>query len=97
MIPPRVAIDNPGKVDNIVLMGSVAQNLREVVYFQKVTKPVLYAQQVLDRNHNGLLSVREASENPTFSTLVGNFTLLLIQNVTAANGTTEQIIPQYNY
>jgi uncharacterized protein len=28
MIVPRVAIDNPGKVDNIVLMGVVAQNLR---------------------------------------------------------------------
>jgi uncharacterized protein len=47
MITPRVAIDNTGKVDNIVLMGSVAQNLRDVIYFQKVTMPVLYAQQVL--------------------------------------------------
>ena len=55
-IVPRVAIDNPGKVNNIVLMGSIAQNFREVIYFQKVTLPVLYTQQVLDNNHNGLLS-----------------------------------------
>ena len=36
-IVPRVAIDNPDKVDNIVLMGTVAQNLREIGYFQGVT------------------------------------------------------------
>ena len=95
-IVPRVAIDNPGKVNNIVLMGSIAQNFREVIYFQKVTLPVLYAQQVLDHNHNGLLSVLEASENPVFNSMVGNFTLLLTQNITAANRTAEQLNPQYN-
>src|SRR5918996_889300 len=70
-IAPRVVIDNPGKVDNIVLMGAVAQNLRKMGYFQGVTLPVLYAQQVLDHNHNGLLSVQEASENPVFSSIIG--------------------------
>ena len=55
-IVPRVAIDNPDKVDNIVLMGAMAQNLREIGYFQGVTNPVHYAQQVLDHNHNGLIS-----------------------------------------
>jgi dienelactone hydrolase len=84
MIVPRVAIDNPGKVANIVLMAAVAQNLREGVA-QTVTIPLLYAQQVLDHDHNGLLSVQEASKNPTFNYLVGNFTLLLTQNVTTAN------------
>ena len=39
-IVPRVAIDNPDKVDNIVLMGAMAQNLREIAYFQGVTNPV---------------------------------------------------------
>ncbi|MGA7370219.1 MAG: alpha/beta fold hydrolase [Nitrososphaeraceae archaeon] len=63
VIAPRVAIDNPGKVDKIVLMGAVAQNLRELVYFQEVTIPVLYAQQVLDHNHDALISVQEASES----------------------------------
>lgn len=96
-IAPRVAIDNPGKVDKIVLMGAVAQNLSELLYFQIVMRPVLYAQQVLDHNHNGLISVQEGSENPTFSSLVeGNFTLLLTQNTTTANGTAELLNPQYN-
>lgn len=98
MIVPRVAIDNPGKVDNIVLMGSVAQNMRELLYFQVVTNRVLYAQQILDHNHNGLVSVQEVSENPLFTSLVGNQTLLLTQNITTANGTVtaKQLNPQYN-
>jgi predicted esterase len=96
IIVPRVAIDNAGKVDNIVLMGAVAQNWHNITYFQTVMNPVLYAQQVLDHNRNGLISVQEASENPVFSTLVGNFTLLLTQNITAANGTAEHMNPRYN-
>ena len=95
-IVPRVAIDNPDKVDNIVLMGTLAQNLREIGYFQGVTNPIHYAQQVLDHNHNGLISVQEASENPIFNTIFGNLTLFLAQNITAANGTSEQLNPRYN-
>ncbi len=97
IIAIRVAIDNPAKVDNIVLIGAVAQNLRELGYFQGVMLPVLYAQQVLDHNHNGLLSVQEASGNPILSTIVGNLTLHLTQNITTANGTTaKQLRSQYN-
>jgi uncharacterized protein len=98
IIAPRVAIDNPGKVDKIVLMAAAAQNFRDLVYYQTVTIPVLYAQQILDHDHNGLLSVQEASKNPIFSYLAGNFTLLLTQNITTANGTTtkQQLRPQYN-
>jgi pimeloyl-ACP methyl ester carboxylesterase len=66
-IVPRVAINNPDIVDNIVLMGSLAQNLRDIGYSQGVSTPIFYAQQVLDHNHNGLISVQEASENPVFS------------------------------
>src|SRR5215216_3082690 len=78
------------------MIGALAQNLREIGYFQAVTLPVLYAQQVLDHNHNGLLSVQEASENPVFSSMVGNPTLILTQNITAANGTSEELRPQYD-
>jgi uncharacterized protein len=95
-IVPRVAINNPGIVDNIVLMGAVAQNLGEIHDFQGVSNPILYAQQVLDHNHHGLISLQEASENPVFSTLVGNLTLVLAQNITTVNGTAEQLNPQYN-
>ena len=96
MITPRIAIDNPGKVDNVVLMASIAINMSDLVYFQGVTNPVNYAQQILDHNHNGLISVQEASENPVFSTLVGNLTLLLTKNITTANGTSKQLSPQFD-
>ena len=77
-------------------MAAVAQNFSEIGYFQFVTNPLLYAQQVLDHNHNGLISVQEASANPVLSSLVGNVTLLLTQNITTANGTAEQLNPKYN-
>ncbi|HYF98722.1 MAG TPA: alpha/beta fold hydrolase [Candidatus Saccharimonadales bacterium] len=98
IIVPRVAMDNPEKVDNIVLMGSVAQNLRELLYFQLVTNRILYTQQVLDDNNDVLVSVQEVSANPLFTSLVGNQTLLLTQNITTANKTiiAEQLSPQYN-
>jgi uncharacterized protein len=97
MIAPRVAIDNPDKVKNIVLMGAVAQNLfKDITYSQVVTRPVLFAQQFLDHNHNGLISVQEASENPLFSAMAGNLTLVIAQNITTANGTAKQLNPQYN-
>jgi pimeloyl-ACP methyl ester carboxylesterase len=94
-IVPRIAINNSDKVDVIVLMGTLAQNLYEIGYSQ-VMVPVLYAQTVLDHDHNGLISVKEASEDPVFSSLLGNLTLVLAQNVTAVNGTEERISPQYD-
>ena len=39
-IAPRVAIDNSTKVKNIILMGTVAQNLRDIVYYQYVNLPL---------------------------------------------------------
>jgi hypothetical protein len=87
IITPRVAIDNPDKVSNLVLMGAQAENIKEASYFQSVTLPVLYAQNVLDHSHDGLLSVNEATHNPVFQSMFGgNFTLFLIQeNITAFN------------
>ncbi len=98
VIVPRIAIaiNNPNIVDKIVLMGAVAQNFSKIGDSQAVTLPLLYAQQVLDHNHNGLLSVQEASKNPVFSSMVGNLTLVLAQNITTANGTAERLNPQYN-
>ena len=85
-ITPRVAIDNPNKVKNIVLMGALAQNASEMLYFQRVSVPISYAQKILDKNHNGLLSVQEASKDIIFQSLIGgNIRLVLAQNL--ANGT----------
>jgi uncharacterized protein len=94
-IVPRIAINNPDKVDNIVLMGTLAQNLHEIGYSQLMV-PVLYAQKVLDHDHNGLISVKEASEDPVFDSIVGNLTLILTQNVASVNGTGEQSSPQFD-
>ena len=86
VITPKVAIDNTNKVKNIVLMSTLAQNMSETLYFQTVTLPISYAQKVLDKNHNGLLSVQEASKDVTFQRLIGgNISLILTQNL--PNGT----------
>ena len=77
--------------------GVGSTELKDLLYFQLFRRQSPYTQQVLDYDHNGRLWVQEASENPVFSTLTRNLTLLLTQNVTTANGTTaEQLNPQYN-
>jgi hypothetical protein len=91
-IPPRVAVDNPDKVRNIVLMAPVAEKWRDIIYYQEVVHPLLYAEKVLDHNHDGLLSLSEASKNPVFNTMVGNLTLLL----ETANGTKHQLNSKYD-
>ena len=60
-IAPRIAINNSDKVDNIVLMGTLAQNLKEIGK-QQIMISALYAQEVLDHDHDGLISIQEALE-----------------------------------
>jgi pimeloyl-ACP methyl ester carboxylesterase len=88
VITPRVAIDNPDRVKNIILMGALAQNMSKIAEFQEVSLPLLYAKEVLDHTHDGLLSLQEANENPIFSFWAGNLTLILTQN--------KQLNPKYN-
>ena len=61
---PRIAIDNSTKVKNIVLMGIVAQNFRDIVYYQYVNLPLEYATQVLDKNHTGLIPIQQIAKVP---------------------------------
>ena len=95
VIVPRIAINNSEKVDSIVLMGALAQNLREIGYTQAMD-PVRYAQQVLDHDHSGSISLQEASEDPVFRSLVGNLTLFATQNISSMNGTTKLMDEQYD-
>jgi len=83
-------------VDNIVLMGTLALGYHEEAYYQAVTLPILYAQQILDHNHNGFISVQEALEDRIFHSIPINLTQALTQNITTINGTVEVINPQYN-
>ena len=66
-IAPRIAIDNPTKVKNIILMGTVAQNLRDLLRYQVVSIPETYARQVLDKNHTGLISIQQIAKDPVLS------------------------------
>ena len=96
MYVTRLAINNPDIIDNIVLMGPVALGYYEEAYYQAVTLPILYAQKVLDHNHNGLISVQEALEDRVFHSIPINLTQALTQNITTINGTVKQLNPQYN-
>jgi len=79
MIAPRVAVDNPNKVRNIILMGPVANTLPELLYFQIVKNPLDYTEKVLIKNDSGMLTISEISNDPIFQNLVGgNLTHLLL-------------------
>ncbi len=70
IIAPRVAIDNPTNVKNIILMGIVAQNTRGLVNYQRVSIPSEYATQVLDKNHTGLISIQQIAKDPVLRYLL---------------------------
>ena len=80
VIIPRLVIDlnndntsstgNLTKIANIVLMGVGAQNLIDIMHFQVVDNPLLYAHQVLDKNHSGSFSVQQPIEIPPLSQIV---------------------------
>ena len=92
-IPPRVAVNNPDKVKSIVLMSPVGEKWRDMIYFQEVAKPLLYAESILAKGHPGQISVKESSKDPIFQELVfGNLTQLLLTqtNSTDSQNETEQ-------
>ncbi|MGC2574885.1 MAG: alpha/beta fold hydrolase [Candidatus Nitrosopolaris sp.] len=69
-ITPRVAIDNSTKVKNIILMGAMAQNARDLLQYQAVSLPLQYATQVLDKNHTGLISIQQIAKDPVLRHLL---------------------------
>jgi len=94
VLAPRVAIDTPDKVNNIVLMGTLAQNVTDILHFQTITLPLLYAKEVLDKNGNGSLSLQEASQDVVFERLIeGNLSVILTCSL--PNGTS-LLHPEYN-
>jgi pimeloyl-ACP methyl ester carboxylesterase len=96
MYVTRLAVNNPDIVDKIALMGTLALGYHEEAYYQAVTLPILYAQQILDHNHNGFISVQEALKDRVFHSIPINLTQALTQNITTINGTVEQLNPKYN-
>jgi len=70
-IVTRVAIDNPLiKFNNLVLMAARIQNPVDQVYHGIVGIPLEYANQLLDKNHNGSFSLQEASQDQIFQSMV---------------------------
>jgi uncharacterized protein len=81
VITPRVAIDNPSKVKNIILMGTVAQNLiRNILRYQVVDLNLEYATQVLDKNHTGLTSIQQIPNDPLLGQYLVSSSLLDTNN-----------------
>jgi pimeloyl-ACP methyl ester carboxylesterase len=99
IITPRVAIGNPTKVKNIILMGTAAQNLiRDILRYQVVDLNLEYATQVLDNNHTGLISIQQIPNDPLLgpylvpsSLLDTNNTKDIINNLVDKFGTTGQV------
>jgi uncharacterized protein len=87
VITPRVAIDNSTKVKNIVLMGIVAQNFRDIVYFQYVNLPLAYATQVLNKNHTGLISIQQIAKDPVLIRNLVPFSISQANNTKAITNT----------
>jgi hypothetical protein len=77
IIAPRVAIDNSTKVKNIILIGTVAQNIRDLLSYQVITVPSEYATQVLDKNHTGLISIQQLAKDPLLRNLLVPSSILL--------------------
>jgi uncharacterized protein len=91
VITPRVAIDNSTKVKNILLMGIVAQNFRDIVYYQYVNLPLAYATQVLDKNHTGLISIQQIAKDPVLiKTSLLPFSISHANNMKARTNTLEK-------
>jgi hypothetical protein len=92
VIVPQVAIDNPTKVKNIVLMGAVAQNLiKDILYYQVVDLRFNYASEVLDVNHTGFVSIDQMTSDPLLDDVVINSSLSNTHNVTNAVRETDTI------
>jgi pimeloyl-ACP methyl ester carboxylesterase len=62
IIVPRIATDNPS-VKNIVLMGTAGRSYYDIKYFKQVDLRVSLAKEVLDTDHDGLISIPEVLES----------------------------------
>ena len=92
IIVPRVAIDNPDIVKNIVLMGAVAQNLiKDILYYQIVDLRSDYVKQALDTNHTGFVSIDQMASDPLLDDVTVNSSLVNTHNVTNSGRTTDTV------
>jgi len=62
-IAPRITIDNPDKIKNIILMSASAQNESQSTY-NNILRILQYAKEVIDKNKDGLISIKESAKSP---------------------------------
>ncbi len=72
-IAPRIAIDYPDKIRNIILMSALSQNESESTY-HNILSILQYAKTVVDKNKDGLISLQEASRSPMKEMMISNDT-----------------------
>lgn len=58
IVAPRIARED-AEIRKMVLLSAPAGNLRDNLQFQLMARPLLYAEEVIDSNHDGLLSIAE--------------------------------------
>jgi uncharacterized protein len=79
---PRVAIDNSTTVNNVILMGTLAQNpVKDLYYHQIVTSPLEYSKQVLDKNNTGLISTKQLATDPLLRKFLVPSSVLITNNI----------------
>jgi uncharacterized protein len=101
-IAPRIAAERPDNVKNIVLMGAAAQTLYDIMYANLVNRTILFAQELWDDNHDGLLSLQEVLSHPgeyltlpsSSTTTSSPATAEIADNATATSNNT--IVPNNN-
>ena len=70
-IVTRITIDNPKTTIEYSTFGSKDWETQWSAYYGLVVFPLEYAKQVLDKNHDGLFSLKQASQDQTFQNLIG--------------------------
>lgn len=79
---PRVAINAPSQVKNIVLMGTLAQNpILDLYYHQIVSGPIEYARQTIDKNNSGEITIHEISTDSLLSNILVPHNILNTKNM----------------
>ena len=81
MIAPRIAAETPN-VRKIVLLGAVAHNLRDILEYQIVDRRASYAEEVIDTNKDGLISIQEVISIQDWDILLPIPPIALIENST---------------
>lgn len=87
IVAPRIALENT-EVKKVVLMSATAGNLKDIIDFQLITRPLLYADQIIDINHDGMLSIREVEA--TMGKPGNNLAPLPAAGLIEKNNTTDQ-------